>query len=128
MTLRVYKLDGDSICVSSDNNRVLIYEEMLDDNISLDIFAGPARGDLELLATILPAFKVGDIVNGIDITYPRPGMVVKNLSNQLVLQYLLWELTGDKPIYNWQIPGTTYGTTGLGDDNYKILDLGEIDD
>ena len=54
-------------------------------------------------------------------------MVVKNELNQQVLQYLLWELVDDKPIYNWQIPGTIYSLTGLGDDNYKILDLGEID-
>lgn len=127
MAIRVYKMNRNAICVSSNHNRVVIDERMLDNDTSLDIYAGPAGKHMKLLATLAPAPKVGDVVNGLDIN-PDPGMVVKNESSQLVLHYLLVEIVDDKPVYQWHIPGVTYGLTSLSDDNYKILDVGEIDD
>ena len=125
MALEVHAL-GDAIIVHNGRNRIWVTEDHLDDCYSIDIYHG--SGNINNLVYVLESpQEAGDIVNGADII-PNPGMVVKNESNQQVLQYLVVEIVDDKPIYRWQVPGITYGITDLGDDNYKILDVGEIDD
>lgn len=114
------------LVIHNGRNRIWVTEEDLNNCYTIHVYHGP--GSINNLVYVLESIQeAGDIINGSKIV-PKPGMVVKNESNQQVLQYLLWELVDDKPIYNWQIPGTTYKLTDLGDDNYKILDVGEIDD
>lgn len=114
------------LVIHNGRNRIRITEDDLNNRYTIHVYHG--SGSINNLVYVLEDIQeAGDIINGSKIV-PKPGMVVKNESSQQVLQYLLWELVDDKPIYNWQIPGTTYGLTGLGDDNYKILDVGEIDD
>lgn len=125
MALEVHATDN-SIIIHNGRNRIRITEQDLDDLCSIDVFPGPGNVD-NLVYVLESAQEAGDIINGAKIR-PKPGMVVKNESSQLVLHYLLGEIVDDKPVYQWHIPGVTYGLTSLSDDNYKILDVGEIDD
>ena len=114
------------LVIHNGRNRIRITEDDLDNCYTIHVYHGP--GDINNLVYVLEDIhEAGDIINGSKI-FPKPGMVVKNVSNQQVLQYLPWEIVDDKPIYHWQIPGTIYSIAGLDDDNYKILDVGEIDD
>lgn len=125
MPLEVHAIDN-SIIIHNGRNRIWVTEDDLNDCYSIPVYHGP--GDVNNLVYVLESpQEAGDIINGAKIR-PKPGMVVKNVSSQLVLHYLLGEIVDDKPVYQWHIPGVTYGLTSLSDDNYKILDVGEIDD
>lgn len=114
------------LVIHNGRNRIRVTEDDLNNCYSIDVFHGP--GGINNLVYVLEDIQeAGDIINGSKIV-PKPGMVVKDESNQQVLQYLLGEIVDDKPIYHWRVPGMVYGITGLGDDNYKILDVGEVDD
>lgn len=114
------------LVIHNGRNRIRVTEDDLDDCYSIDVLHGPGNVDNLVYVLEYPQ-EAGDIIKGSKVI-PRPGMVVKNESNQQVLQYLLGEIVDDKLIYHWHMPGMVSWTTGLGDDNYKILDLGEIDD
>lgn len=107
MTIKVYKLDDTTLCISTSRNRMIVSESMIDDNIVMQSILGEASPHLELLATLKKPFSVGDVLYGDDLDDPSIGMVIRDNDEGYVYlaegsrlvgrgQYKYWRMAGDE--------------------------------